>query len=372
MKNLVFPDYDHSLLNITQSILKHYHVNISYSTIEELDRRLKKQPRNVVYVLIDGLGTEILKKHPREAAFLISKQRDILTTVFPSTTTSATVSAMTGLPPMTTSWIGWQQFIQEEGRHVIFFQNKDYYDENYQFDYDVANRYAKLTYHYDLIKQKNPDVNVHEIFPAFRQEHHDTIAKQVKTCLRLLDDQEKHFVYLYWNHVDSLLHEFGTQVQEVKDEIRLVNHAIKELFESVSHDTLIVVTADHGHIDVETENIFQHEELTMMLKEKPALESRATAFYVKDEYMDVFPKVFDKYYRNHFVLYKSEELLDMDIFGQGKMHPRLKAYLGDFVSIAIDRFAFGLTNKEPHKATHAGLTKDEMLIPLILNDEMNE
>ncbi|MDA3932701.1 MAG: hypothetical protein PF513_08205, partial [Tenericutes bacterium] len=165
--NLVFPDYDHSLLNISSSILKYYGVDSGYKSIESLDKQLEKKPRNVIFVLVDALGSEILKKHKEEADFLIYHQQDVLTTVFPSTTTAATTAALTGLPPVRTAWIGWQQFVKEEDRHVVFFQNKDYYDDSYVFGYDVSEKFVKKTSLYELIKKNNKDVSVHEIFPKF-------------------------------------------------------------------------------------------------------------------------------------------------------------------------------------------------------------
>lgn len=368
MSNIVFPDYDHSILSITSSILKYYGVDFGYQTIDILDQRLMKNPRNVIYVLVDALGSEIMKKHPQKADFLIKHQKDTLTTVFPSTTTSATVTAMTGLPPIQTAWVGWQQFIKEEGRHVVFFTNKDYYNEDYNFDYNVSEKYAKRTNHYELIKEKNPDVMVHEIFPKFKQEKHDTLDKEVETCLSLINDDQKHFVYMYWDQVDSKLHDHGTTSPVVNEEIGAVNDALRRLFESVDDDTMVVVTADHGHIDIEPVPIYEYPDVTDMLKEKPALEARATVWYVKDNYIDTFPEVFNKYFRNKFVLYKSDDLIHMNLFGFGKQHPKFRELLGDYVSIAVDKYAFNLVDKTPHKSTHAGLTKEEMMIPLIMND----
>ena len=45
----------------------------------------------------------------------------------------------------------------------------------------------------------------------------------------------------------------------------------------------------------------------------------------------------------------------------------MREFLGDYFSIAIDKYSFKLSNsKKGFKAQHAGLTKDEMLIPLIV------
>jgi predicted AlkP superfamily pyrophosphatase or phosphodiesterase len=367
-ENIVFPDYNHSILSIPSSILRYYGIDYGYNGLEQIDKRLKEKPRNVIFILVDALGSEIIKKHADVASFLMSKQKDTLTTVFPSTTTSATTCALTGLPPVRTAWVGWQQFIKEEERHVVFFMNKDYFDEDYKFDYNVSDKFVKTKKLYELIESKNKDVNTHEIFPKFKQKEHTSIGEQVNTCLKTIDDNQKHFVYMYWDQVDSKLHDFGTKSKEVHEEIKDVNDAIKHLFDSVEDDTLIVLTADHGQIDIEPVKIFEYEEITNMLRQKPAIEARATAFYVKDEYMDVFPEVFNKHLRDKFVLYKSDDLLNMNLFGHGKPHAKFREYLGDYFSIAIDKYAFNLLNKEPHKATHAGLTKDEMLIPLIMND----
>lgn len=368
MKNLVFPDYDHSLLSISSSILKHYGIDFGYKSIDLLDQRLSKNPKNVIFILIDALGSEILKKHHEKASFLLKHQKDVLTTVFPSTTTSATTTGLTGLPPIRTAWIGWQQFIKEENSHVVFFMNSDYYDETRKFNYNISDKFVKNTKLYELIESKNNDVLTHEIFPKFREENHDSISKQVDTCLNIINDNQKHFVYMYWDQVDSKLHDFGTESKEVNDEISQVNDAIKNLFDSVGDDTLIVLTADHGQIDIEPVTINKYTDLLSMLKEKPAIEARATAFYVKEEFMEDFPIVFNKYFKDKFVLYKSEELIKMDLFGVGEIHPKFKEYIGDYFSIAIDKYAFHLSDKPAHKATHAGLTKDEMLIPMIIND----
>ncbi|MCF7924039.1 MAG: alkaline phosphatase family protein [Candidatus Izimaplasma sp.] len=366
-KNIVFPDYDHSLLSITSSILKHFNVKSEYKSLVELDKLLANNYRNVIFVLVDALGTEIIKKHLNKAEFLSEHLRDTLTTVFPSTTTSATTAALTGIPPVVSGWVGWQQFVKEEKRHVVFFMNKDYYDESYKFDYNVSDKFVNKTTIYELINKANPDIKTKEIFPKFKEEKHKTIDDQVTTCLNTIDNNEKNFIYMYWDQVDTKLHEFGTKSKEVSEEIDQVNKAMKRLFEDASKDSLIIVTADHGQVDIEPVKLSEYKDLTDMLEQKPAIEARATAFYVKAEYKDEFPKLFNKHFHDKFVLYKSEDLLKMNLFGFGNEHPKLREFLGDYFSIAIDKYAFNLLNKKPHKATHAGLVKDEMLIPLITN-----
>jgi len=42
MSNIVFPDYSHSLLNLTNSILKYYGVKTEYSSLSQIDKILEE------------------------------------------------------------------------------------------------------------------------------------------------------------------------------------------------------------------------------------------------------------------------------------------------------------------------------------------
>ena len=367
MSNLVFPDYDHSLLNITASILKNYHVDLGYKSLDSLDDILSKNYRNVVFYLIDAMGSEILNKHLNQTQFLVKNKIDDLTTVFPSTTVAATTTAITGLPPAVTGWIGWQQYVHEEDKNVIFFLNQDYYDEEYKFNYNVSEKYVKVKYIYDLIADKNPNVITHEIFPEFRIKEHKTIQDQVNTIIKTIKNQDKNFIYAYWDKLDTNLHEFGTTSDVVNKHIKEIDSAISDLYNNLDDDTLVIITADHGQVDIEGINLWEYEDLTSMFKHQPAIEARATAFYVKDESLEDFEKTFNKHFQNKFILYKSTEVLQMNLFGKGEKSPRTEGFLGDYFAIAIDKYSFRLQNAPHiHKATHAGLLKDEMMIPLIV------
>ena len=108
-------------------------------------------------------------------------------------------------------------------------------------------------------------------------------------------------------------------------------------------------------------------EIVNTFKHKPSVEARATAFFIKEGMEDKFVENFNKEFRDYFILYKSEDFLKTKFLGDDAIHPKLKEFLGDYFSIAIDKYSFKLVNsKQSFKAQHAGLTTDEMLIPLIM------
>ena len=60
---LVYPNYEKCILNYISSIRKHYGKEFYYSCNEEFDEILKENNyRNIIILLLDGLGLNILNK----------------------------------------------------------------------------------------------------------------------------------------------------------------------------------------------------------------------------------------------------------------------------------------------------------------------
>jgi hypothetical protein len=103
-----------------------------------------------------------------------------------------------------------------------------------------------------------------------------------------------------------------------------------------------------------------------MLKRPTSIETRATAFYVKDEYLNDFPAEFRYNFGDDFLLYSKEEVIEKNIFGIGKMHPKFEDFIGDYIAVAIGDKGIVYSEKSAQFiSNHAGMTEQEMKIPLI-------
>ena len=137
-------------------------------------------------------------------------------------------------------------------------------------------------------------------------------------------------------------------------------------------DTIIIVSADHGHKDIEkVYNIVELEEIQDCLIMPASLESRAVTFWVKDDKKEKFEEYFNKNLKEEFILYTKEELLNKNLLGFGTKHPKIDDFIGNYVAIAIGGSIIKLgTNiskdKANKKSTHCGFTPDEMEVPLII------
>ena len=97
-------------------VLPNYeHVETEHKSLESLDKELEKKYRNVVFIILDGMGEQILNRmSPR--GYFNSNKADCVTSVYPSTTTAALTTYYAGRPPYETGWIAWSQYFKEYGR----------------------------------------------------------------------------------------------------------------------------------------------------------------------------------------------------------------------------------------------------------------
>jgi len=109
---IVYPNYEHSILNLINSVLRYYKVETPYPGLPELEEELKKDYQNVVLVLLDGMGEHILK-HASENGFFRKHEKTVITSVCPSTTTAAMTTYYSGKPPYATGWIAMSQYFKE-------------------------------------------------------------------------------------------------------------------------------------------------------------------------------------------------------------------------------------------------------------------
>ena len=66
------------------------------------------------------------------------------------------------------------------------------------------------------------------------------------------------------------------------------------------------------------------------------------------------------------MLLSKQELYDKKLLGDGKKHKLLDQFIGDYIAIATSNQMFSMSKERPFVAHHAGLTKEEMEVPLII------
>ena len=108
-------------------MLKHYGIKAFHPTLSLLDKELAHGKKNIIFMILDGFGENILKLHLSEQSFLRSYYVSSISSVFPPTTTAATTSFHSGLYPIEHGWLCWMPYFKDLDRVVETFLNHDYF-----------------------------------------------------------------------------------------------------------------------------------------------------------------------------------------------------------------------------------------------------
>ena len=357
-----------SLVNISNSILKHFGAETFHETIPEIDKYLNGH-KKVVAVLFDGMGQNIVRMHLNDKSFIRSHYVTTINSTFPPTTSAATTSFLTGKYPIENGWLGWNEYFEEFDSNVILFKNTDYNtgEKLPQIDgVNIANKYFPITMLFNLIKQYNKKANAYGFFrypiDPNGPKYLDQGAKQLK---KFLSENEECFAYFYWDSPDREMHEYGIKSWKVKNEVHKAQKFLKKVV-SQNPDTLFIFLADHGHVNVKYLDICDHPDLYALLRRKLTLEKRTVGMFVKEGQEKQFVKLFNKYYSEYFELLSRDDVLKNKVFGNGSPAPGSLGVFGDYIAVAKREYALvaksELHNPDLFPGHHAGGTKEERLI----------
>ena len=376
---IVLPNYEHCILNTITSILKYYNVETKHKSLESLDKLLEKKYKNVVFIVLDGMGEHILNNLSNNGYFF-NKKIDCVTSVYPSTTTAALTTYYAGKPPYETGWIAWSQYFKEYGRAIDMLSHKESYkgeDIIKGASINVFDGVVKYTPIFEQIEKASPNVKAFEINPTYsdkrakrsiRANNLDELIDSIET---LCDTSSENFIFAYSDNPDGLLHKFGASSDEAKEFIHEAEHKIAEMCSKMSDDTIVIISADHGHKDIEKAyTLLDYPEILECLTMPASLESRALTFNVKENMRKEFEERFNKVFKNEFWLMTTEEFLGKNFLGFGVKHPKIDDFLGNYVALStagsiIRLETFLAEGKKVKKSTHCGLTPDEMEVPVI-------
>lgn len=378
-ENLVMPNYEHCVLNTITSILKYYNVKTMHKSSDLLDKKLDKRYKNVILLIMDGMGEHILNNISPNG-FLNDNKVDVVTSVYPSTTTAALTTYYAGKPPYETGWIAWSQYFKEYGRAVDMLKHRESYkgDSLKDANLNVFETIVNYKTIFEQIKEASPKTEVFEIMPEYSERRAKNSVKandinELIDSLKILTKlPTETFIMAYCDNPDSILHKYGTDSIEAKEYLLEAEEKIKNLIQDLPDDTIVIISADHGHKNIEKAyTLLDYPEILECLITPPSLESRTVTFWVKEQMKDEFVKRFNKLFENEFWLMTKEEFLEKNLLGFGEKHPKIDDFIGNYIALStsssiIRLETFLAEGKKVKKSTHCGLTKEEMEVPLIV------
>ncbi len=389
IQNLKIPNYlDGSLVNLMSSIIHHFGGTSEYSPLKDLPISQLKGAQNVVLILLDGMGYNFFIRNMNELQHsvkdnLITK----MTSVWPSTTAAAMTTIYTGVAPINHGCLAWFTYLKEVGListipplkrrgHSYYITENSIKPQDILQLESIFERIPSAD-SYFLISEKLVDTP------------YDTVVSQgtkkvvgfshfndsMELLLKILkSDSNRKFILHYWDGIDSKSHLDGTDkaIPHFQEIFNLITQFSKQIQE-INEKTVILVTADHGLIDIPRDHVIKLENHPI-LEETLTLplcgESRAAFCYVRAPYREQFESYVNKELNEFCTLISMQELIESKIFGLYKPHPRFKYRIPDYVLLMKDSYMImdKMMNETRirMKAVHGGCSDEEIFVPLIM------
>lgn len=360
-------DYDHCITNLTSSIQAYYGLKPNYKTNSIADEYLaQKEYQNVIVMVFDAMGSKIIQKNTTVNHFLQKKMVSSMKSTYPPTTANCTTAYLSGKNPVETGWLGWSSYFAPIDQCIDNFINVDSLTKEPFLAFNVAEKFISYEELGKQIEKQNKDVTYYTFWPKFKENGCISLKQLENRLIHLCNQPGKKYIYVYWDEPDATMHETGTCNNHIK---KILNDIAKLLrnFERKTKDSIAFVSADHGQLDVVEIPLYTYYDLYSCLKRVPSIDSRTPSFFVKEGRKDEFKEKFEQYFHDKFILLTHEEIMQSNIFGSGPKHPLFESMIGDFVAIAIRHYYFSYSPNGHHfLGHHAGLTNDELEIPLII------
>ena len=211
--------------------------------------------KRVCVVMVDGLGLSLLKKRGGHAPFLrsfLSGSRS-LDASFPTTTAASLASLGTGLPPGRHGLVGYDVLDPDQDKVV-----------NMLGAWDAGVDPQRWQPHPTVLEEAAEHVSVATVsLPRFAESALTRAAlrggsfipasgvhARVSAAVDALAGADRMLMYLYWNELDKAGHRYGAASAEWGNELEELDSALKRLVARVPAGTLVLLTADHGMVDV--------------------------------------------------------------------------------------------------------------------------
>ena len=343
--------------------------------------------RAVCLLLVDGLGFELLLGGAEIAPFLATTAaRSPLTAGFPSTTATSLASIGTGRPPGEHGLVGYTIWLPGEKGPLNTLRWAPYgvgeqtgdamarlVPEQVQPD---ATAFERAAAHGVDVVLVGPALHAHSgmtraVLRGGRYRPADTLDDTVTAALAALAEPGPRLVYAYHPDLDLIGHVHGVASDQWRAQLTAVDAAAARLAEGVPAGCGLVVTGDHGMIDVPPEARIDVDDVPELRAGVAALagEPRARHVHAIEGAAGEVLAAWRERLGDTMWIVSRAQAIDEGWFGPF-VADRVRQRIGDVVAAARGSVAVVQRSVDPAQATlighHGSLTSAEELVPFVL------
>lgn len=320
----------------------------------------------IVLLVLDGLGWEQLQARRSLAPTLCGLDGGAITTVAPSTTATALTSITTGLPPGEHGVVGYRMNVDGEVLNVLRWQTSGR-------DARATIPPEKIQFHEAFGGQRPPVVTRAEFrATGFTTAHLDRtrlagwrVASTLVTEVARLLAANEPFVYAYYEGIDKVAHEYGLG-DHYDAELLAVDRLVADLLGVLPRDAVLVVTADHGQVEVGDNLVVPAPEVLSHVRSQSG-EGRFRWLHARPGHARQLLEAATEHHSGTAWVVDVDTTLEDGWFGP-VVTDAARSRLGDVALVAREPVSFvDPDDTGPFEliGRHGSLTSAEMLVPLL-------
>lgn len=345
--------------------------------------------RDVVVLLVDGLGAELLARHRDTAPTLAAHVATTVATGFPATTAVGLASLAVGAPCATHGIIGYSFAVPADAGPRLLNAlrwrldsatgpdaREQYPPEQIQ---PARSRVQDLAAH---------GVEVHYVVPGYQGGSGLTRAVfRAPGTLHPAEDLDgvrdgilfvaagsgsgSRFAYAYYPELDANGHLYGPGSAQWLAELARIDALVADLLTELPATCTLIVTGDHGMI--RAGEVVDLDARADLHREVRLIGGEARARHVYLERPGALPDVLAAWAEElagHARVVSRDQALAEHWFGPTPPGPAIAERIGDIIAVARDRSVLVCPGREPVESTllghHGAWTDDEQLVPVVV------
>jgi hypothetical protein len=402
--NFLYPRYDQNCIsNIPGTILDLFDVNHNLSKLPIKFNSEVKEANKIVLFVLDGFGYDQFLRYHKEQKFLssLANKSDVfpLTSIFPSQTTNALTTLNTGLTPQEHGLFEYYIYIKEVDRIVntLRFEPLGSRIRNELLEKGFS---PDILFNGTTIQNKLKEEGIKSfthIYASYAYSHYSKLLFKDSTFIPSLKSSdlivtlkkklEKEtgpaYFFVHLSNLDTISHEYGPKSYEYGAELSAISYLLnKELIEKIdpqtAKETLILLTADHGGVNIIPNDTTYLNGFCDVLKNLkrgksgnsilPTGSARDVFLHVKQDKLLETQKLLIEKIGSKAKIVETEQAIKDGLFGRGEIGKQFVDRAGNLLILPYGNETVWFEHFKDIQynpiGQHGGLSPEEMVVPL--------
>jgi predicted AlkP superfamily pyrophosphatase or phosphodiesterase len=322
--------------------------------------------KQVVLLVIDGLGWEQLQDHKQMAPVLTTFEGGPITCVAPSSTASGLMSIVTGRPPSVHGIVGYQLAVGDQLLNVLKWHTRDgdARESINPTQFQVQPPFAANTVPVVSRKHFAGTGFSTAMFRDSPINGYSALSGLPVEVWKLANAGEQ-FIFAYYDGLDTVSHAHGLS-EHYDAELYTVDRLVRDLLAGLPVGCALVVTSEHGQVQVGGRNVSIDDDVQSLVSRYSG-EGRFRWLHALPGRADDLAALCRERFSELAWVMSRDEAVATTMFG-GPLPDWILSRLGDVALIAKEPVAFRdptHDHENQMQCRHGSLTPAEMYVPLL-------